>query len=242
MKLKGTISYNGNKFYGSQIQNEHISIASVILKALNSINIDTKIDFSGRTDRGVHATNQVISFDIPDIWNSRIEELKDILNKSVAPYINFKSLVAVASSFHARYSAKKRVYRYIVTTKKTTPFNSDFITYIDYIDEELIKTAISSFVGTHDFEFFAKSNTQIQTTIRTMYCTQFYKYKDIYVFKFEANGFLRTQIRLMVGFLIALNSKKVTIDDLNDQLNKKRVVYNKPAPSNGLYLCRVKYH
>lgn len=242
MKLKVVISYNGGKFHGSQVQNDKHTVANAILKALKKFNIDTQIDFSGRTDRGVHATYQVISFDVDaDIWSQKIDLLKNILNKTLAKSVYIKSMAIVDDTFHARYSAQKRVYRYLITDRQTTPFNDDLITYVDTINYDILKDATKEFIGTYDFEYFSKLNPQIKSTIRTMYDARFYKYKDIYVFKFEANGFLRSQIRVMVGFLLAISKGKLSLEDLKNQLQKKEQVFNRPAPSNGLYLSKVKY-
>lgn len=241
MRIRANISYSGSLFFGSQIQPDKNTVANSITKVLNRLNIHTKIDFSGRTDKGVHATYQVISFDIDDYWEDRLKYLQDILNKHLKGSIKVNKLEKTSLTFHARYSAKKRVYRYLVTTNPTTPFNNDFLTYIPNVNEELISSAIKELIGTHDFEYFSKNNPQNKTTIRTMYNTMFYKYKNVYVFKFEANGFLRSQIRAMVGFLIAISDGKLSIEDLKNQLNKKELVYYKPAPSNGLYLTKVKY-
>ncbi|GAB1465159.1 hypothetical protein MASR2M54_06590 [Aliarcobacter cryaerophilus] len=76
---------------------------------------------------------------------------------------------------------------------------------------------------------------------REIFDTKFYKYKDIYVFKFCANSYLRTQIRLMVGFLIAINDKKLTIEDLKKQLNCEKNIFKTPIAPNGLYLARIFY-
>jgi tRNA pseudouridine38-40 synthase len=242
VKLKAVISYHGGKFHGSQVQNDKDTVANAILKALKKFNINTQIDFSGRTDRGVHATYQVISFDVDaDIWSHKIDVLRNILNKALAKSVYIKSISIVDDTFHARYSAKKRVYRYLITDKQTTPFNDDLITHVDSIDYDLLQEATKKFIGVYDFEYFSKLNPQIKSTVRTMYDARFYKYKDIYVFKFEANGFLRSQIRVMVGFLLAVSKGKLTLEDLENQLQKKEQVFNRPAPSNGLYLSKVKY-
>lgn len=242
MNIKLVISYNGAKFYGSQLQPHHETVASFLYDGLKKINIEsTTIHFSGRTDKGVHATHQAINFEISDIWQHKLAHFKAILSRTLPNSIKILSIKEVNKDFHARYSAKKRVYRYLLTTSPTTPFNDDFITYYPSIDMIAIKNAIKELIGTYDFEFFAKGNPQIKTTIRTMYDARIYEYKGIYVFKFEANGFLRSQIRVMVGFLLAISDKKLSIEDLKLQLQKKVLVFNKPAPCNGLYLAKVKY-
>lgn len=240
MNLKFTISYDGTKFYGSQKQLNQSTVEDELVKALKIINIDTKVILSGRTDRNVHATGQVFNANIPQFWSDFIR-LKSVLNKTLPNSIKIKSIKKVDDSFHSRFSAKKRVYRYIITTKETTVFNDSFITYVKNIDEKLLKEAIKEFIGVHNFKFFHKMGSDEKNLNREIFSTKFYKYKDIYVFKFCANSYLRSQIRLMVGFLLAINSKKLTIDDLKEQLSCKKHIYKTPALPNGLYLARVFY-
>lgn len=242
MRVKATISYNGAKFYGLQLQKDKPTIASALYKAFKAYNIDSSIDFSGRTDKGVHAFRQVISFELDsNIWQNRVDVLKTILNKTLPSSIKILSMQEAKESFHARYSAKKRVYRYLLTTKETSVFNDDFITYTKNLDYYAIKEAINEFIGSYDFEYFAKHNPQIKSTIRTIYNAKIYPYKDIYVVRFEANGFLHSQVRIMVGFLLAISDKRYSIEDLKNQLQKKEKVFCKPAPSKGLYLAKVGY-
>jgi tRNA pseudouridine(38-40) synthase len=130
LRVKATISYNGAKFYGLQLQKDKPTIASALYKAFKAYNINSSIDFSGRTDKGVHAFRQVISFELDSsIWQDRLDVLKSILNKTLSSSIKILSMQEAKECFHARYSAKKRVYRYLLTTKETSVFNDDFITY-----------------------------------------------------------------------------------------------------------------
>ena len=147
----------------------------------------------------------------------------------------------VKDDFHARFHAKKRVYRYLITSKPTTPFNDKFITYVKDIDKELLQKAIKEFIGVHDFKYFHKTGSDKELTKREVFNAEFYKYKDIYVFKFTANSYLRTQNRLMVGFLLAINDNKQSIENLKEQLNLKKHIFKTPAIANGLYLAKIKY-
>lgn len=240
MNLKFEIAYDGSSFFGSQKQPNKNTVEDELLKAFKNINIDTKIVLSGRTDRDVHATGQVFNSFIPDYWED-LEKLKEILNNKLSKAVQIKRISEVNDNFHARFSAKKRVYRYIITSKPTTPFNAKFVTYIKNIDEELLKSAIKEFIGVYDFKYFHKTGSEKDNTKREIFDTKFYKYKDIYVFKFCANSYLRTQIRLMVGFLIAINDKKLTIEDLKKQLNCEKNIFKTPIAPNGLYLARIFY-
>ncbi len=144
-------------------------------------------------------------------------------------------------SFTQDFLQKKRVYRYLITTKPTNPFNEKYITYIENIDEKLIKEAIKEFVGIYHFKYFHKTGSAKRADKREIYSAKFYKYRDIYIFKFCANSYLRSQIRLMVGFLLAINDKKLKIEDLKKQLNCEKQTFKTPIQANGLYLSKIIY-
>lgn len=240
MNLKFTIAYDGSLYQGSQKQPNQNTIEDELLKAFKTLNIQTNIILSGRTDKEVHATGQVFNCEIPSYWTD-FKKLKEILNKRLPSSIKINHISKVADDFHARFHAKKRTYRYLITTKPTTPFNDKFITYVKDINEELIKEAIKEFVGVYDFKYFHKTGSDKDITVREIFETDFYKYKNIYVFKFTANSYLRSQIRLMVGFLLAISNGKVTIEDLKEQLRVQKHHFKTPAIANGLYLAKIKY-
>jgi len=240
MNLKFIVAYDGSSYLGSQKQPNKNTIEDELLKAFKTLNIETSIVLSGRTDKEVHATGQVFNCVIPDFWTDFFK-LQEILNKRLPSSIQIRHIVKVNEDFHSRFHAKKRVYRYIITTKPTTPFNDKFITFVKTVDEKLLKEAIKEFIGVYDFKYFHKTGSDKDVTIREIFETAFYKYKDIYVFKFVANSYLRSQIRLMVGFLLAINDKRLTIEDLKKQLNCEKNIFKTPIKANGLYLAKIKY-
>ncbi len=240
MNLKFTLAYDGSLFQGSQKQPNGLTVEDKLLKAFKKINIETNIVLSGRTDKEVHATGQVFNCIVPDYWEDFFK-LKEVLNKNLPSSIKISKISKVNEDFHSRFHAKKRVYRYLITTKPTTPFNDKFITYVKDIDKELLQEAIKEFIGIYDFKYFHKTGSDKELTKREIFDTKFYKYKDIYVFQFTANSYLRSQIRLMVGFLLAINNKKLTIEDLKKQLNLEKNIFKTPAKANGLYLAKIKY-
>jgi len=241
MRVKMTIAYNGANYFGSQVQKEtEQTINGQLEKALRLLQIETRVHASGRTDRGVHASRQVIHFDLPPFWTDP-NKLKDSLKRILPPNIVIRRMEQVDSAFHARYSAKKRAYRYIISTQTPNPFLADLVTYIDTIDKMKIREAIKLFEGEHDFGFFKKSGSDTNNFVREIYKTRVYNYRGYTVLYFEANGFLRSQIRLMVGFLLEVSSGKYSKEDLLEQLNGKTNFKLKPAPHEGLYLCNVKY-
>jgi tRNA pseudouridine38-40 synthase len=239
-KIIFTISYNGTNYYGSQIQPDKITIQSKVEEAFAVLNIATTLEFSGRTDKGVHAFRQSISCLIPDFWND-LDRLKKALTKLLPNSIHIRKIIFVEKNFHARFSAKKREYRYLLTSKKLTPFNSDFVTHYNTINETKINEAIKYFVGIHDFEYFAKKGSDPVSYTREIYDIKFYKHKDLYILNFKANSYLRSQIRMIVDFIMKISSGKLTIKDLQIQLKKEKLISWTLAPANGLYLSKIHY-
>ncbi len=241
MQVKVTLSYDGSQFNGYQIQNSGVNtVANKLDKVLKSLEINTKVHASGRTDTGVHATNQVIHFELPTYWTD-IEKLKYMLNLKCLPHIYIKEIKVVDTSFHARYSAKRRVYHYLISTKTPSVFLTPYALFVPSIDFTAMQEAVKYFEGEHDFSYFKKSKGSETQSTRIIYKAKFYKYKDFYLFSFEANGYLRSQIRMMVHFLLEINEKRLTPFQLQEQLNLKKRHSTGVVVPNGLYLSRIKY-
>lgn len=236
MRCAITIAYDGTHFLGSQTQeNSSNTVFGRVQSALKKLHIDAKASPSGRTDRGVHATGQVFHIDLPDFW-SNLNKLKTALNIMLPPSMSIKKIKAVDDDFHARYSAKRRVYRYVIKEGESNPFEDNFVTFLEHVDFDSIEKNIKCFCGTFDFKYFMKSGSDIKSTTRTIYRAFAYKHKGFIILNFEANGFLRSQIRLMVGALLTLNTEMI-----EEQLLCRKKYKIKPEKSNGLYLSRIKY-
>ena len=236
MRCALIISYNGTSFLGSQAQKSSTNtILGNLEHVLKELNIYSKVIASGRTDKGVHATGQVCHIDLPNFW-SDLEKLKRALNNMLTSYIHVESIKVVDDEFHARYSAKKRVYRYIIKNSKSNPFEDDFITFTEELDFLKIQKNIKLFKGTFDFKYFMKTGSDVSSTCREIYKAFAYKHKGYIILNFEANGFLRSQIRLMVGALLNLEESQIK-EKLECKTNHKI----KPAKCNGLYLAKIKY-
>ena len=240
MNAKFIISYDGTQYFGSQKQIKKITIENSLLNVFKTLNISTKIILSGRTDKNVHALGQVFNCILPKYWYDLIK-LQKVMNKCLDASIRILSIIQVKDDFHARFDAKKRVYKYIISSQANTAFNVNFITYVENINFDKINEAIKCFIGVHDFYYFHKQGSDKENTIREIFDVKFYKYKNIFVFKFVANSYLRSQIRLMVGFLLKISDSKLSIKDLENQLMKKKCFFRLPAKANALYLTRVVY-
>ncbi len=240
-KIYLTVSYDGSQFFGSQIQPDKKTVQGVLEEVLGILNIQTKLEMSGRTDKDVHAFRQVISCNIPDYWNN-LQKLKEKLNKLLPKSIYVRAVKsAVDEKFHARFSAKKREYRYLFTDKQLSPFQVNYISCYEQINEEKIKAAIKLFMGKHDFEYFCKTGSEPESTVREIYDIKLYKYKDIYVLKFCANSYLRSQIRMIVDAVMKVSSGRLSLEDIKLQLEKKRQATWTLASPVGLYLSKIIY-
>lgn len=236
MRCALCLSYNGTHFLGSQSQTQTSNtILGNLQRVLKQLGIDAKIIASGRTDKGVHANGQVCHIDLPDFWTD-IQKLQKVLNQMLPNSIHIKSIKKVSDNFHARYDAKKRVYRYLIKNTQSNPFEEEFVTFTSINSFLELQKNIQIFQGEHDFIQFMKTGSDVNSTKRIIYKAFAYKHKDFIILNFEANGFLRSQIRLMVGALLSLDAKKI-----QEQLSCSQKHKIKPAPSNGLYLAKIKY-
>ena len=236
MRCALTLSYNGTHFLGSQTQKEtNNTILGNLEATLKALGIDAKVVASGRTDKGVHATGQVCHIDLPPFWRD-LKKLKRVLNEMLPKALHVEHIKAVSDNFHARYSAKKRVYRYIIKEGESNPFFDDFVTFLNNVDFKRLQDNIKLFVGEFDFKYFMKTGSDVGSTCREIYKAFAYKHKGYIVLNFEANGFLRSQIRLMVSALLTLDK-----DEIQKQLNCEQKYKIKPAKCNGLYLAKIKY-
>jgi tRNA pseudouridine38-40 synthase len=212
-----------------------------IYEALKSLNIQTKLHASGRTDAGVHAFRQTMHCEVPSFW-SDTAKLKEHLQHKLPDTIYIRHLSQCSDDFHARYSAKRRAYRYILSDEKSNPFESAFVTFInESLHLKRLEDAIKLFEGEHDFSSFKKTGSDTGHSIRTIYKTRVYTYRNKTVLYFEANGFLRSQIRLMVAFLLKINEGSLSNAQLLEQLHNLKMHNKRPAPANGLYLSNIVY-
>ncbi|MDR1007361.1 MAG: tRNA pseudouridine(38-40) synthase TruA [Campylobacteraceae bacterium] len=232
------ISYDGSKFQGFQQQPNKNGVMDKIIFAAKELGITSKPIGSSRTDKGVHALNQVVHIDIPLFWED-LEKLKNTLNRLFSPYIHVGNILP--SNLHARFDAKKRLYRYVCYGGEYNPFLSDYALFLPKFDLNLINKALLLFVGKHDFGFFKKTGSETKDDIRILYKADAYMYKNFLIFRFLANGFLRSQVRLITSAALSVQEGALTLSELKAQIDKKSRVFTKAASACGLYLSRVYY-
>jgi len=240
MRVKAVIAYDGSEYKGFQKQTTTPNtITHTIEKALTSLHINSDIVGSGRTDAGVHATGQVIHFDLPKFWTD-LSKLKLNLNRKLND-IQFKHITSVDEHYHARFSAKKRLYRYVFKTKKPSIFEKKYISYYPPFKHLLLQDALDQFVGKHDFNYFHKTGSITHTTVREIYSAKYIQRGDYHFIYYQANGFLRSQVRMMVEASMKVAQERIILEQLIEQIKCQKKHIDKLAPPEGLYLAKVLY-
>ncbi len=239
-------SYDGSNYCGFQYQPNKRTIQEELERALTSINNHqkTKVHASGRTDKGVHALGQVAHFDL----NIEITEakLKRALNSNLPSDIHVILAKKVCGDFHARYMAKLKKYQYILNLGEYNPIERDYVYQYNYqLNIKAMKKALRYFKGTHDFRAFVTESNDKENCVRTIIKANiFYDKKDKkkIVIEFEGTGFLRYQVRNMVGILLRVGQNKILPKQVDEILKSRdRRKNGVTAPSLGLYLVEVKY-
>lgn len=242
VRIKLVIEYDGYNYMGFQIQNDLDTIEKRLETAIFNMTGETvKIYSSGRTDRYVHARGQVVHFDTEHIIDPN--GYKSGINSFLPEDIRVLEASVVDESFHARFSAVKKEYRYYIKTKPLSCFEERYMHYVKNLDIALMKEAIKEFIGTHDFKGFASASIdKKKETVKNVFEATINDSNDILEFIFIGNGFLKYQIRRMMGMLIDIGLKKKTKEDLIYVLNNPDPkISHTIAPGKGLYLEKVYY-
>lgn len=231
------LSYDGSRFFGSAKQPNLTCVQNTLDNALKCVGVFKPSIFASRTDKGVHANCNVARI------SSSYKLNKDFVLKKLNNTLNGIYIKHIKEcEFEPRFDAKLRSYRYIISPYFNA-FNKAYCCdYSKEIDIQLLKNALKVYEGEHDFANFCLSLDDDKNSIRTIYKTRIYKYKDLVVLNFFANGFLRGQIRLMVDFLLKINEKKLNIDELKEQLACKEIHSRTLAKPSGLYLKSISYN
>lgn len=239
MRYLVKICYDGSTFYGSQRQNDKVTIMGIFDRCLSKI-FDKEIKCVGcsRTDRGVHANEFYFHFDSSKAKDVLI--IRNSLNKLLPPSIYVDDIFVVRDEFHARYNVKKKEYVYLINLGKYNPCMVNYaFQYNKGFDLTKLRKAIKLLSGTHDFASFTSG--KYDDYIRNVDISFVVK-NNILIIKFVSSVFLRYMIRNIVGLLLDLNEDKVNLKDITNIFeSKNRSSIGKPAFPGGLYLNRVVY-
>ncbi len=239
------IEYVGTNFIGWQIQKKGNSVQKFVQSVISKIvKKEVSLVGSGRTDAGVHARGQSAHFECEKkIINSDkfIKSLNFFLNKK---QISITTLKKRNSNFNARYSAKERIYEYVIINRLAPPsIERNRAWHIrKKLDLEMIKKGTKKLSGTYDFSTFRASNCYSKSPIRTLKKIKVKRLNEKITIQFKSKSFLRNQVRSMVGCLKYLGEKKWSLKKFESVFkSKNRKLCAHPAPAHGLYLLKVNY-
>ena len=239
------IEYVGTGFIGWQIQSQGKSIQKLIQTKLSKL-LKEKVLLigSGRTDAGVHAIAQSAHFEC----KKEIQNLDKFL-KSINHFVNDMnvSIISIKKrniNFHARFSAKQRIYKYVIFNRLSRPSIEKERGWhiIKELDISLMKKGAKKLLGTKDFSIFRSSSCNAKSPIRTMRSIKIKSMGGRIEIQFKSQSFLQQQVRSMVGCLKYLGEKKWDLKKFDFILkSKKRILCAPPAPAEGLFLEKVIY-
>ena len=239
------IEYVGTNFRGWQIQKKGSTIQGLIQEKLTKL-LKQKIilNGSGRTDTGVHAIEQSAHFDC----ENEIIDLTKFL-KSINHFLNEEGIAIIkikkrSNKFHSRFSAKQRIYKYIIFNQTSTPVIEKKRGWHvrKPLDLDLIKKGAKKLIGTHDYSTFRSSSCHAKSPIKTIKSIKIKSSKNKIEIEFNSQSFLQQQVRSMVGCLKYLGEKKWDLKMFEKSFkSKKRILCAPPAPPEGLFLARVIY-
>ncbi|KIL72054.1 tRNA pseudouridine(38-40) synthase TruA [Bacillus badius] len=243
-RVKCTIAYDGARFSGYQVQPNSRTVQEELEKALSVIHkgLDVKVTASGRTDAGVHAKGQVIHFDTP----LAIPALRwpSALNSRLPEDIAVKQAEIVSESFHARFSAVGKEYRYKIYQEAVRdPFHRFYACHSPLeLDQALMQKAARSLIGTYDFTSFCSAKTEVEDKVRTITKLEVIQHGKEMELQVAGSGFLYNMVRIIAGTLMEVGRGRIAPDCMPDILaGRDRSLAGKTAPAEGLYLWEVFY-
>lgn len=244
-KVKCTIQYDGTNFSGFQIQPRGRTIQGEVERALKKMHKGSyvRVHPSGRTDKGVHAVGQVIHFETP--LHLDVHGWKQALNAMLPTDIHVQSATYAKPTFHCRYDAIEKEYRYIVDrSKEPNVFRQNYAFHFPYeLEIDALEKACLLLQGEHDFTSFSSAkDTSKGSKIRTLYEVSIREEAEELTFLFRGDGYLYNMVRIMVGTLLDIGQGRRDATDIKDLFAQKdRTLASATAPSQGLYLWEVTY-
>lgn len=236
-------SYDGTNFSGYQKQPNLRCVESELENALYSINNHkyTKVVGAGRTDRGVHANDQCAHFDL-DI-KITLYKLKCALNSLLPPDIHVFEVSSVGDSFHARFNSKRKTYKYVINCGEYNPIERNYVyQYGKKLNVPLMKEEINSFLGVHNFKAFVSDDDINLSYEREIYEAYISELDDKVYIYFTGNGFMKYQVRNMVGVLFKVGNGKLEpgiVNKIFGNINISNVIMT--MKREGLYLDKIEY-
>lgn len=243
-KILLVMEYDGSRYHGFQWQDGLPSIQGEVEKALTKLTGERRrVMSASRTDAGVHAEGQVVSFRTASALDT--DNFVSGLNHYLPNDIAVKAAYRMNDDFNVRREATSREYSYYILNSSTrSPIREGFSYLVPgELDMEAMNQAAQALVGEHDFASFAARNgTAVKSTVRRVFSAEVTRDGDLVTFSIKASSFLLHQVRNTIGALIRVGQGKMTIDEFKSILEAKELALAGPtAPAGGLCLNRVNY-
>ncbi len=235
------VEYDGTAYAGYQLQPQHPSIQGEIEKALHKLYKKAiRIHASGRTDAGVHAIYQIIHFTPPRALPNL--NLKAALNTLLPKDIRVIATAKGNEDFHARFSARERQYRYMISTQNTALDRDRVWQIYQELDYDSMKACAGLFIGEHDFTSFCSAQAEVDHKRCIIYRSYWEKEGNNLIYHIHGNRFLHSMVRSLVGSMVEVGKGRLTVNDLRNMFESEdRGSGAVTAPPQGLTLMYVKY-
>ena len=240
-----TLEYDGTAFCGFQAQAEGVpSVQAAVEKAIHGFSGETvRVHVAGRTDTGVHATGQVIHFDLEKDWKA--DTVRDAINAHLMPdAVGVLDAVVAHPEFHARFQATERRYLYrILDRRAPAVLEKNRVWWVKTpLDAEAMHLAAQMMIGLHDFTTFRDVNCQASGPMRTLDVSKVWREGGEVHLVFQARSFLHRQVRSMAGSLAEVGAGRWSAEKFRAAFEAKdRAACGQVAPASGLYLTGVGY-
>jgi tRNA pseudouridine38-40 synthase len=258
MNWKLTLTYDGTDFHGWQVQPGLTTVQGTLAATLRTL-VGEKVlpQASGRTDAGVHALGQVVSFALET--NIPRENLHRALNQALPPSIRVITTEPVGDDFHARHAARQKTYEYRIFERRRdgeeqvcSPFLAPYVWNCRWplVYLEAMSEAAKDIVGRHDFTSFGASDPDMATRedgdgvnpVKTIESSAFARERDLLVYRVTGSGFLHHMVRNLVGTFVDIGRGAMAADCVPKILAAKdRTAAGPTAPPSGLFLHSVRY-
>lgn len=242
-RIRLIIEYDGTNYVGWQTQPNGLAIQQVIEQELYSVTgEEISLYASGRTDSGVHALAQVAHFDT----NARMpaDKFAFALNSGLPRDIRIRYSAEAEEDFHARFSAKRKQYRYTLQAgDHAHVFLRNTALHVHgRLNEDVLHQMAKDAIGAHDFHAFMAANTSMENTVREIYRSEWTREGELFYYDVEGNGFLYNMVRILVGTMLAAAKGTLPPGAMQKALSSGRREDAGPtAPAHGLTLMRVVY-
>lgn len=237
------LQYNGKNFHGWQVQTNARTVQAEVNEKL-SILLKHQVETlgAGRTDTGVHAQHFVAHFDLPEDISNKLHLLTRKLNLFLPSDIAIKRIIPVTPDAHARYDASSRTYKYYISTNKNVFWNDYSWPIFQKLDVDSMQEGSQMLLDYSDFTTFSKLHSDNKTNICHIIASGWSMVENMLIYNIKADRFLRNMVRAIVGTLVLMGRKKLTIEQFKEIIElKDRSCAGESAPAQGLFLHQIEY-